>query len=428
MSPGESPTSRQPSYREDALAIVRRLRDAGHTAYLAGGCVRDMLLGIEPKDFDVATDAPPDRVRALFINTQAVGAKFGVILVRQGKSVIEVATFRADIDYEDGRHPREVKFTDAQDDAQRRDFTINGLFLDPIENHVIDFVGGQADLKARILRAIGEPNHRFEEDHLRLLRAVRFAARFDLTIEEKTAAAILNHAEQLKRISPERVAEELRLMLTPPSRIRAWEMLWQFKLVQVIFRTLPEQPERPGALFPHVAPGASISFSLALAAFVASYRDSVNAYRFMEFPEVKRSIQACRTTLKISNDESEHMREILDLSPLLQDHPPSIAAMKRFLARQNSSDAIKLIEAITRMESSTPRHSWLLQQFSELLKGDVAPPPLVTGDDLAGKGLKPGKLYKRVLDETYDAQLEDRVRDKSQALAFALDIARREAH
>ena len=173
---------------EDALAVVQRLREAGHVAYFAGGCVRDMLLGLTPKDYDIATDAPPVRVRELFKNTQAVGAAFGVILVRQAKSVIEVATFRADLKYVDGRRPEGVVFTTAEEDAKRRDFTINGMFFDPVENKVIDYVGGQADLKNRVLRAIGEANHRFEEDHLRLLRAVRFAARFGLEIDPVTAA------------------------------------------------------------------------------------------------------------------------------------------------------------------------------------------------------------------------------------------------
>src|SRR6476620_11862710 len=161
------PTSNKPkSFREDAVAIVRRLRDAGHGAYFAGGCVRDALLGLTPKDYDVATDAPPARVRELFPRTQAVGAAFGVILVRQGRSQIEVATFRSDGKYVDGRRPEDVVFTNAEEDAKRRDFTINGLFFDPVEERVIDFVGGQEALRNSVLRAIGEPNHRFEEDHL----------------------------------------------------------------------------------------------------------------------------------------------------------------------------------------------------------------------------------------------------------------------
>src|SRR5690606_33461140 len=160
--------------REFATGIVRRLRDAGHVAYFAGGCVRDELLGLTPKDYDVATDAPPAIVRKLFHNTQAVGAAFGVVLVRIGTSQIEVATFRTDGKYEDGRRPESVQFTTAEEDAKRRDFTINGMFLDPLTGQVIDYVGGQTDLTAKVLRAIGKPDERFAEDHLRMLRAVRF--------------------------------------------------------------------------------------------------------------------------------------------------------------------------------------------------------------------------------------------------------------
>src|SRR5688572_2808762 len=236
------------STRQDALAVVRALRDVGHVAYFAGGCVRDLLLGLEPKDYDVATDAPPDRVRKLFKRTQAVGQAFGVILVRIGRSQVEVATFRAEGKYLDGRRPSEVRFTTAEEDAKRRDFTINGLFLDPLDgNRVIDFVGGQADLKAKLLRAIGNPDERFEEDHLRLLRAVRFAARFGLTIEPETAEAVRKHAPQLKRISPERIADELRRMLTPPKAQSAWALLRELGLLEVIFRQWPEPPPLPGS-------------------------------------------------------------------------------------------------------------------------------------------------------------------------------------
>ena len=166
----QPPTPR--SDRDDALAVVRRLREAGHVAYFAGGCVRDQLLGLTPKDYDVATDAPPQRVRELFTRTDAVGAAFGVILVRQRRSQIEVATFRTDLEYRDGRRPEGVRFTTAEQDARRRDFTINGLFYDPLDDRVIDYVGGQADLKEKVLRAIGDPDERFAEDHLRLLRAI----------------------------------------------------------------------------------------------------------------------------------------------------------------------------------------------------------------------------------------------------------------
>ena len=198
--------------REDALAVVRRLREMGHVAYFAGGCVRDVLLGLEPTDWDVATDAEPRRVRELFRNTQAVGAMFGVILVRQGQSVVEVATFRSDAEYVDGRRPTGVRFTTAEEDAQRRDFTINGLFLDPLEgDRVIDYVGGVEDLRSRHLRAIGEAGKRFAEDHLRLLRAVRFAARFGLEFDGGTAEAIKRNGPFLKPYTSRSMAAAMRL-------------------------------------------------------------------------------------------------------------------------------------------------------------------------------------------------------------------------
>lgn len=304
--------------REDALAVVRRLRDAGHVAYFAGGCVRDQLLGLEPKDYDVATDAPPERVRQLFSNTQAVGAAFGVILVRQRKSQIEVATFRTDGKYLDGRRPEGVVFTTAEEDAKRRDFTINGLFYDPIEDRVIDYVGGQADLRNKILRAIGNPEERFEEDHLRLLRAVRFAARFGLQIEPATAAAIARHAEHLKRISPERIADELRLMLGDPTRTRAWPLLWQFALVDVIFRHLPTQtadalkPEQ--SVLMRLSPDEPMGLGEPLAAAILCYRWQRSGGRDLrEFLGRQPAIEAAnamRLALRISNDEAEEFPEI----------------------------------------------------------------------------------------------------------------------
>src|SRR4051794_39693814 len=274
MPDEQAPPPTPRSDRDDALAVVRRLREAGHVAYFAGGCVRDQLLGLTPKDYDVATDAPPQRVRELFTRTDAVGAAFGVILVRQRRSQIEVATFRTDLEYRDGRRPEGVRFATAEQDAQRRDFTINGLFLDPIEDRVIDYVGGQADLKDKVLRAIGNPDERFAEDHLRLLRAIRFAARFGLIIEPATDEAIARHAQHLARISPERIAEELRQMLTPPTRPTAWRMICRYALEGVLFRfvRLPGAAAHPEVIghrdpvFERVAPGSTIPFGLALAA------------------------------------------------------------------------------------------------------------------------------------------------------------------
>lgn len=427
--PSPPPQSKPPSDREDALAVVRRLRGAGHVAYFAGGCVRDALLGLTPKDYDVATDAPPTRVRELFSRTQAVGAAFGVILVRQGRSQIEVATFRSEGKYLDGRRPENVTFTTAEEDARRRDFTINGLFYDPIEERVIDHVGGQEDLKAKRLRAIGDANQRFEEDHLRLLRAIRFAARFDLEIEDGTWSAIGSHMERLARISPERIADELRAMLTPPTRTRAWGMLMDRGFEGVLFRFLklpwPVEPQvfsEFDPLFEAVAPGRAVPFGLALAAATLNHLmygtpPAVGLASRLEPPLVQEMVQALRRALRLSNDESEQMQGTLEgVRVLLSDRPPQVAALKRFLARPTSGLSRELLGALG--------HHEFEPQLRELEKTEYAPPPLITGDDLTAAGLAPGRVFKKVLNEVYDAQLEGRVTSKEEALALALGIAR----
>jgi poly(A) polymerase len=407
------PGSKPPCYREDAIAVLMRLRDAGHVAYFAGGCVRDELLGLKPKDYDVATDAPPKRVRELFSNTQAVGAAFGVILVRQGKSVVEVATFRSDGKYLDGRRPSEVTFTTAEEDAKRRDFTINGLFLDPVENRVIDYVAGQKDLQDRMLRAIGDPSHRFEEDHLRLLRAVRFAARFELAIDPATADAIRQHVPQLKRISPERVAEELRMMLTSQTRRRAYQLLKDFGLHRVILRFLPSIGEPVGVFL--AIDGLTISFGLALAALVA---DAFGA-KLLTTAEIRKASTGMRQALKISNEESDELEGAMSFTHLLGDVPPTVAAMKRFLARPTSGAAQAMMGAIGRCGIMRERIQLQLDTLREIARTEVSPLPLLTGDDLVAVGWTPGPVFKRILDQVYDAQLEDRIRTKQQAIDLA---------
>lgn len=421
--------------RADATAVLRQLREAGHVAYFAGGCVRDLLLGQEPKDFDVATDAPPDRVRELFRNTQAVGAAFGVILVRQGRSMIEVATFRADLEYRDGRRPEGVRFTTAEEDARRRDFTINGLFLDPLEDRVIDYVGGQADLKAKVLRAIGNAAERFAEDHLRLLRAVRFASRLEFQIESSTATAIATHARELQRISPERVADELRRMLTPATRDQAFALLRQFRLLDVLMRFLPERmtawPEETFSLFLALGPPTNhgaISFGLALAALMLCFRmhatGQYNLSHWLSEAEIRRSRKAMRQALKISNDEEEAMSGALAFGHLLPPAAPSVAMLKRFLARRASNDARLLMAAMARCGLMKDELTALMIALAELEKTDFAPPPLITGDDLAATGATPGPVFKQALSAAYDAQLENRVTTRQAALELAMGIIR----
>ncbi len=430
------PRNKPACHREDAMALVRALRGAGHVAYFAGGCVRDLLLNLDPKDYDVATDALPEKVRALFRNTQAVGQAFGVILVRLGRSVIEVATFRSDGEYVDGRRPSEVRFTTAEEDAKRRDFTINGLFLDPIDNRVLDYVGGREDLGNRLLRAIGEPDSRFEEDHLRLLRAVRFAARFELEIEPKTRAAIIHHAPRLARISPERVGEEMRLMLTPISRVKAREHLGELGLLPVILRFMDEksvssirEAKTDYRLFKEVGLDEPIGFGLALAALTLDDRrnrggEAAQLSNLLKPTEIRVSVQACRRSMKISNAESEAMFEAMEVGHLLRNDSPSVATLKRFLARPSSRDARTLLDALLRAGENSNRIPWLQEQFLKLEQTDYSPPPFVTGDDLTAAGLSPGPLFKRVLDAVYDAQLEARVSTKEDAMQLALQLAR----
>jgi poly(A) polymerase len=252
--------------REFATDVVRRLRAAGHQALWAGGCVRDMLLGREPDDFDVATDARPEQVQTLFKRTVAVGVSFGVIQVLGPRPLaVEVATFRSDGSYSDGRHPDTVVFSSPEEDARRRDFTVNGMFFDPIEEKYIDYVGGQDDLQAGVLRAIGDPVQRFSEDKLRLLRAVRFATRFQLKLDPATAAAIRAMAGEITVVSAERIAEELRKLLTDPRRAEGMGLLAYVGLSAVL---LPEVADVAKAVRVLESLPTDASFPLALAAIL----------------------------------------------------------------------------------------------------------------------------------------------------------------
>jgi poly(A) polymerase len=422
-------SSRPPCHRDDALAIVTRLREHGHIAYFAGGCVRDLLLGLEPKDYDVATDAPPARVRELFSNTLAVGAAFGVILVRHGKSTIEVATFRADSEYQDGRRPMGVRFTSAEEDAKRRDFTINGLFLDPIEDRVIDYVGGQEDLRAKIVRAIGDPEARFREDHLRLLRAIRFAARLGFEIDAKTGDAIRHHAAHLVRISPERIAEELRLIWTRYDAHWAWyAMVQEYPgIADAIFRfagPIPTDRNLPGVF--DFDPALPLSFGLALAATSLDWarlqNRSAPLRSLVEHDNIARMVRAMRQSLRISNDETDAMRDTLEgLRILLTEGALPVAQAKRFLQRATAAQSRRLLQTVVCLVGQqlvAARND----QLDELLKTDFAPAPFITGDDLVAAGYAPGKQFKQVLNDVYDAQLEDRITTKEQALQLAKDL------
>lgn len=395
-----------------AKGVVQRLQEAGHKALFAGGCVRDMLMGKKPNDFDVATSATPQQVTALFRRTQQVGAKFGVVLVRSGPHDIEVATFRRDMDYADGRHPGAVEFTDAREDAIRRDFTINGMFYDPLTHEVVDYVDGRADIEAKLIRAIGEPDRRFAEDHLRMLRAIRFSARLGFKIEPQTFKAIGTHAREIARIAPERIREELEMILTHPSRATALRQIVDTGLFQYLW---------PGAgkLLPHIDP---IMATVAALPAGASFEASLAAlFQHLHRADIEEVCAALRCS-NYSKDTAGWLVEEQDtfLDPvritaadlkLRMAHPAFAQLLDHFAARLAAagkpSDAFR--EISTRAAALRPE--------------EVAPPPLLTGHDLADMGLPQGPIYKKILERVYYAQLNGELQDASAARALATALA-----
>lgn len=414
-----------------AVAIVRTLRHAGHEAYLAGGCVRDELLGIEPSDYDVATDATPDRIRSLFHRTAAVGQSFGVILVKDRGEVVEVATFRADGTYTDSRRPDSVRFSTAADDAARRDYTVNALFLDPLATpehgdaanptpihggRVIDLVGGVTDLRARVLRAVGDPDRRLAEDHLRALRAVRLSAKLGFTIETATAEAITRHASDLRGVSRERIGDELRMMIAHPSRATAVQHLAELALDAPVFNEPPSTaPMR--RLHALSASHRELPFALALAA-VALDRVPGLSDAAADERAIGAVVSRWRTALTLSNDERDRLRAVLWARGVLQSgwDTLGVAGRKRLAARPEFEESLALVSVddISRAENVRETVARLAEQH-----GGLAPTPFLSGDDLLAAGWPPGPRFKFVLDQVYDAQLEGRVKDFAEARELA---------
>jgi poly(A) polymerase len=441
--------------RDEAVRIVRRLRAGGHIAYLAGGCVRDELLGLHPKDFDVATDATPDRVRDLVpkAHRDPVGKAFGVMLARgeTDRSIVtEIATFRTDGDYSDQRRPDAVEFSTPEEDARRRDFTINALFLDPLATdaddpgyvpelgRVIDFVGGRQDLREGVVRAVGVARDRLREDHLRALRAVRFAARLGFRLDDETAGAVRDDASELRGVAPERVGDELRRMLGHAGRAEAARLLVELGLAPVVLGLpdsgpTPAMPRGPLALaaLPAVATPAH-----ALAAWTVDLLpEGVGAPIASIAAAAEPMVGRLRRSLTLSNDEVDAVRGILGLTVRLErdwpnaDAPPAaehgsagesrgVALQKRLAASPWFSQALALVSA---------RHPVLAEAIAgrraELAatSGGLDPEPWVTGDDLIAAGLPPGPGFRDRLRRAYDAQLSGRAADRGAALAIALE-------
>lgn len=403
-----------------AVDVVRRLREAGHSAYLVGGCVRDLLSGLQAKDYDIATSAHPPQVQALFPHVVAVGAAFGVVRVRHALQPhdtvyeVEVATFRADVSYSDGRRPDSVVFTDAREDVLRRDFTINGLLLDPLDvteegGHVVDWVGGIGDLNAELLRAIGVPEQRFAEDALRMLRAPRFAARFGLRVEAETAAAIRVAAPTLTRVSAERIAAEVMGMLTVPTAPSALHLLHDLGLAAVLWPELTRLDQGLQTTqrafhrlamdaVPHqdgessegngFAPTRGVHWPLALAVLLWPVRKAVTE-------------RPLSTTWKLSRQDAVALERIWKLAEALMDLPPPGPPRVRLLREDEADAALRLLLA------HEPLAPWqeLRAQRSRTRRQEWWPAPYVTGEALIAFGHRPGPQFRLALQAAEDVQL-----------------------
>ena len=412
--------------REFAIDVVRRLRDAGFQALWAGGCVRDYLLGRDPDDYDVATDAHPDDVRKLFGHrrTLAVGASFGVIIVRGPAAAgqIEVATFRTEGPYLDGRRPQHVSFSSPEEDARRRDFTINGMFYDPLEHRVLDYVGGERDLGAGIVRAIGDPRARVAEDKLRMLRAVRFTATLDFQLDPATGDAVRDMAPQILVVSAERIAQELKRMLIHVHRRRAVDLAIDVGLLRVVLPELaPLAGDAAGSAGGVTGDWARTLRMLELLerpAFELAFATLLHALP----PPTVHDI--CRR-LRLSNDEMEHTVWLVehqrDLDGAREAAP---AALKRLLAQPWSRDLVELAR-VTALASG--RDLYAVTFVEDYLRDTPAevlnPQPLVTGADLIAAGLTPGPQFKSLLETVRDAQLNGEIQSRDEALELLQRLA-----
>jgi tRNA nucleotidyltransferase/poly(A) polymerase len=426
-----------------SAGVIRRLREHGYQALLVGGCVRDLLLNREPKDYDVATDARPDQIVAMFPRAGLVGAQFGVVLVREEDAVVEVATFRSDLQYVDGRRPEGVRFESSpREDALRRDFTINGLFLDPISGEKFDYVGGIDDLRDGAIRAIGDPVLRFQEDHLRLIRAVRFAARLRFTIEPVTFAAIRNLAPAIRRVAPERVRDELLRILMEGGARYGFELLDSSGLLQEI---LPEVyamkgVEQPPEFHPegdvwthtlmmldgldHPSPALAMGVLLHDAGKPPTFRVA-DRIRFDGHVEVGvRMAREILTRLKFSNDDMEQALALVENHMKFRDAGRMReSTLKRFLRLPRFDEHLAL-HRLDCLNSNGRLDTWemLRQKLADTPPEQLKPPPLITGDDLIAAGFQPGPKFGEVLAAVEDAQLEGRITTREGALELAREV------
>ena len=421
-----------------ALRIIRRLRAEGYQALLAGGCVRDWLMGRTPKDWDVATDADPSAVMALFERTISVGAKFGIVIVVLEEGHYEVARFRRDGRYLDGRHPEEVKFADPKADALRRDFTINGMFGDPLTGEVIDYVGGRGDIERGIVRAIGDPGQRFGEDFLRMLRGVRFATCFDFEIESATFAAIEERAVRIKEISPERIRDEITRILTEGRAAQGMQLLLETGLMQVILPEVaamvgvrqPAEFHPEGDVWTHVKltleqldePGPILAWGTLLHDIgkPPTYEES-DRIRFNNHDAVGAEMAAgiCRR-LRMSNDDSEQIGQLIAHHMRLR-HVREMrdSKLKRFLRESYFPQLLELHRAdCLASHGKLDLFDFCREKLGEVDQEELRPERLLNGHNLMEMGFAPGPLFREILTALEDEQLEGRVKDREEAETF----------
>jgi poly(A) polymerase len=431
----------QPS-RATAVEIVRHLQSAGFSAFWVGGCVRDFLLGREPGDYDIATSARPEQIEKLFKRTVAVGKKFGVMVVLEGGHQFQVATFRAEADYQDGRHPEQVTFANAEADAQRRDFTVNGLFYDPVAEKLHDWVGGEKDLRAKIIRTIGSPGERFAEDHLRLLRAVRFAAQLNFEIESQTFAAVRALAPKIELISAERIRDELIKLFSPPHAARGLVLLLKCGLLpgvlpEVITTIVCEQspdfhPE--GTVFEHIRlmleklpPGAhpSLPWMVILHDIAkpatAELDSATGKIHFYGHEKVGAALaERILTRLRFPKKQIEEIvacvRQHMQFKDVKQMRK---ATLRRLLLRKTFPLELELhrLDCLG-SHGDLEHYEFLVAQAAELEKQPAIRPPLLTGDDLIALGVKPGPAMGALLAEIREKQLQDELKTPRQARAW----------
>ena len=429
--------------KEVAKSVAGKLRDAGYVAYFAGGCVRDASLGKEAKDYDIATSATPEQVQKVFPNADAIGAHFGVMLVKRDGIHFEVATFRTDGSYHDGRRPESVEFSSPEEDAQRRDFTVNGLFQDPETGEVIDYVNGQADLKAGVLRAIGNPVERFQEDALRLLRAVRFATTLGFEIEAKTWEAVCDNAHLLEKISIERIQAEFSRIIVSPNRRRGLELLVDSGLINYFLPEVldligceqPPQWHPEGDVYVHTCimlemlGDEEVPLTLALAVLLHdigkpatyTYDEEDQRIRFNGHDAVGADMsEVILRRMKYSNDTIEDVRVMVaNHMNFMHVQLMKVSKLKRFMSRDTFDQEIELHRVDCASSNGfTDNYDFVLAKREEFANEPLIPEPLIKGRDLMELGLSPGPKFKEILTAVQNEQLEGRLKDSEAAIAW----------